>query len=196
MDDDGSHGDEGSDINLLHEIRARRDGTGETRRTLSWIWTTKSRLPNPSDEGDDILRAEWAKSRARAARCREEVLLLREEMRRVLAFLEWKSSWWLDRENLRVDIPNDLAEGLKAYAQTQADLQQALKEHFCAIWQSPLADSDDISELDGNGEDNGHPDDDDDDDDELEGDDLEGADGEGHEGVDIDNDNEDIEELG
>ena len=196
MDDDGGGGDEGSDINLLHEIRARRDGTGETRRTLSWIWTTKSRSPNPSDEGDDILRAEWAKSRARAARCREEVLLLREEMRRVLAFLEWKSSWWLDRENLRVDITNDLAEGLKAYAQTQSDLQRALKEHFCAIWQSPLTDSDDISEPDGSGEDNGHPDDDDDDDDEAEGDDGEGDDGEGYEGVDIDDNNEDIEELG
>ena len=196
MDDDDGGGDEGSDINLLHEIRARRDGTGETRRTLSWIWTTQSRSPNPSDEGDDILRAEWAKSQARAARCREEVLLLREEMRRVLAFLEWKSSWWLDRENLRVDIANDLTEGLKAYAQTQGDLQRALNEHFRAIWQSSLTDSDDISELDGNVEDNRHPDDDDDDDDEVEGDDLEGADGEGYEGVDIDDNNEDIEELG
>ena len=175
-DDEG--GDEGSNINLLHEIRGRRDGTGETRRTLSWIWITSSRSPNPSDEGDDILRAEWAKSRARAARCREEILLLREEMRRVLAFLEWKSSWWLDRINSRVNITGDLAEGLKACAQTQGDLQRALKEHFCAIWRSPLTDSDDISELDGNGEDDGHADDDDDDDDnddEVEGDDLEGA---------------------
>ena len=67
MDDDDGGGDEGSDINLLHEIRARQDGTGETHRTLSWIWTTQSRSLNPSDEGDDILRAEWAKSWARAA---------------------------------------------------------------------------------------------------------------------------------
>jgi len=184
--DDNDSSDDGSDINLLHEIRSRRDGTGETRRTLSWIWTTKSHSPNPSDEGDDILRAEWAKSRARAARCREEILLLREEMRRVLAFLEWKSSWWLGRENSRVDVSSDLAEGLKAYAQTQGDLQRALKKHFCAIWQSPLTDSDDISELDGNGEENEHADDDDDDDDE-EGDDLEGAD---------DDNDEDTEELG
>ena len=191
--DDSEGGDEHSDINLLHEIRGRRDGTGETRRTLSWIWTTKSRLPNPSDEGDNILRAEWAKSRARAARCREEILLLREEMRRVLVFLEWKSSWWLDRMNLRVDIASDLAEGLQAYAQAQGDLQRALKEHFCAIWRSPLTDSDDISELDGDGEDNGHADDDDDDDDEAEGDNLEGSDGEGCEGANIDDDDEDTE---
>ena len=191
--DDSEGGDEHSDINLLHEIRGRRDGTGETRRTLSWIWTTKSRSPNPSDEGDDILRAEWAKSRACAARCREEILLLREEMRRVLVFLEWKSSWWLDHMNLRVDIASDLAEGLQAYAQAQGDLQRALKEHFCAIWQSPLTDSDDISELDGDGEDNGHADDDDDDDDEAEGDNLEGSDGEGCEGANIDDDDEDTE---
>ena len=52
-EDDNS--DKGSDINLLPEIHGCRDGTGETRRTLSWIWTMKSRLPNPSDDGDDIL---------------------------------------------------------------------------------------------------------------------------------------------
>ena len=186
--EDDDNGDEGSDINLLPEIRGRRDGTGETRRTLSWIWKTKSRSPNPSDDGDDILRAEWAKSRSRVARCREEVLLLREEMRRVLAFLEWKSTWWVDRRNLqRADVTSDLAEGLQAYAQTQGDLQQALKEHFCAIWRSPLADSDDISELEENDKDNEEDDDDDDDEDDAdgaEGDDLEGVDG------------EDTEELG
>ena len=80
MEDD-DNGDEGSDINLLPEIRGCQDGTGETRRTLSWIWTTKSRLPNPSDDGDDILQAEWAKSQLHTARGQEEVLLLREEMR-------------------------------------------------------------------------------------------------------------------
>ena len=93
---------------------------------------------------------------------------------------------------MRVDITNDLTEGLKAYAQTQGDLQRVLNEHFRAIWQSSLTDSDDMSELDGNVEDNRHPDDDD----EVEGDDLEGADSEGYEGVDIDDNNEDIEELG
>ena len=36
---------------------------------------------------NDILRLEWAKSRARAARAREEVMLLKEEMNRVLKYL-------------------------------------------------------------------------------------------------------------
>jgi hypothetical protein len=29
-------------ISLWEEERTRRDGTGETRQTLLWIWTTKS----------------------------------------------------------------------------------------------------------------------------------------------------------
>ena len=95
----------------------------------------------------------------------------------------------MDHRNLqRVDVTGDLAKGLQAYAQTQGDLQQALKEHFCAIWQSPLADSDDISELEENDKDNGEDDDDNDNDEDgddgAEGDDLEGIDG------------EDTEELG
>jgi len=55
-----------SGISLFNEARNRRDGTGETHRTLSWIWTAKP--PNVNDEmedgSDDILRTEWAKSRA------------------------------------------------------------------------------------------------------------------------------------
>jgi hypothetical protein len=54
--------EDGSRIPLWEEERGRRDGTGETRRTLSWIWTTKSRTPNEDDENDDVLRSEWAKS--------------------------------------------------------------------------------------------------------------------------------------
>ncbi|KAF9471153.1 hypothetical protein BDN70DRAFT_783782, partial [Pholiota conissans] len=68
--------DEHDDINLLRQPRERRDGTGETRRTLSWIWMTSSRSRDPADETDEILRSEWAKSRARVNRSTEEVLLL------------------------------------------------------------------------------------------------------------------------
>jgi len=79
-DDDG--------ISLQPQERTRRDGTGETRRTLSWIWTTQ-RADSSDDEQDDILRAEWSKSRARATRTWEEVLMLKEEMRRVLESQPW-----------------------------------------------------------------------------------------------------------
>ena len=128
-------------ISLWEEERTRRDGTGETRRTLSWIWTTKSRTPNNDNETDDILRSEWAKSRAHVNRCKKEVQLLREEMRRVLVFLEWKSEWWLQRLGLREGLSRDLDEGLKAFAMGQADLQRRLAVHFREIWKGSLHDS-------------------------------------------------------
>lgn len=126
------------DIDLYVEAREKRDGTGETRRMLSWIWTTESRTPNPEDGGDEILRVEWVKSQARAARCREEVLLLKEEMRRVIAFLEWKSNWWMDRRESQMDMKKDLLEGLRAYAEVQGDLQMMLKDSFCTLCRLPL----------------------------------------------------------
>ena len=40
------------------------------------------------------LKTEYAKSRARVNRWKEEVLLVKEEMRRTVAFLLWKAKWW------------------------------------------------------------------------------------------------------
>jgi len=139
VQEDATMGDDVADNALYQEVRTRRDGTGETRHTLSWIWTTDSQAPDADDENDDILRVEWAKSQAQAARCREEVLLLRKEMRRVIAFLDWKTTWWVDRQEARTDVTSsDLREGLQAYAEVQADLQKMLKESFQAIWKLPL----------------------------------------------------------
>jgi hypothetical protein len=159
--------DDVADENLFEQVREKRDGTGETRRMLSWIWTTKSRMPNPEDESDDILRVEWAKSRARAARCREEVLLLKEEMRRTIAFLDWKSKWWMDRQGARTDVTSkELREGLHAYAEVQADLQKMLKAEFHATWKVSLSDSTaSLEDNEDDGNDDGDDDDDDDDDD-------------------------------
>ena len=41
------------------------------------------------------MQVEWSKSKARAERWREEVILLSEEMRRVLVYFEWKARWWM-----------------------------------------------------------------------------------------------------
>ncbi|KAF9554700.1 hypothetical protein CPC08DRAFT_766536 [Agrocybe pediades] len=122
---------------LLPEEHDRRDGTGETRRTLSWIWQVRD-ASNDTEADEDIIRTEWARSRARVNRAKEEVLLLKEEMRRVLAFLDWKRKWWMDRITPRVDITRDLAEGLRSYAEYQAGIQGALRQHFLDLWQSPL----------------------------------------------------------
>ncbi|PPQ76759.1 hypothetical protein CVT24_012280 [Panaeolus cyanescens] len=134
-------GVETTDFSLDPVERDQRDGTGATRLEISWIWRTPrgQGASSESDEGDDILRVEWAKSRARAERATEEVQLLREEMRRVLEFLEWKASWWKNQAEARVltgDKP--LAEGLKAYAIRQSINQIGLKSKFKTLWDSPL----------------------------------------------------------
>ncbi|KAF9471463.1 hypothetical protein BDN70DRAFT_819963, partial [Pholiota conissans] len=96
-EDDASPADVEVDdgITALRSPRKRREGTGKTKQTPSWIWKAGAGSLNlGTPEGDDeVLRSEWARSRARVQRCKEEVLLLLEEMRRVLQFLEWRASW-------------------------------------------------------------------------------------------------------
>ena len=103
--------------------------------------------------------------------------MLKEEMRRVIAFLDWKAGWWIDRRGTRKDITNkDLLEGLSAYAEVQADLQRMLKEEFCSIWKLSLDDST-ATHDDDNGADPSDSDDDGDDDDAGRFEDDDGAEG-------------------
>jgi hypothetical protein len=83
------------------------------------------------------LRIEWCKSRARAMRWAEEVILLQEEMRRVLAYLEWRAAWWLDRGSSMAAAcaaSSPYREGLVAYSTHQADIQRALIMRFEEMW--------------------------------------------------------------
>lgn len=151
---DSSSDEEESDPNLNDGTEAgpppkkkRKIGTGETRKQLSWIWQTVSLSLN-GEENNDILRAEWARSRARVRRATEEVLLVCEEMRRVLLFLEWSAVQWEIRTSARGDsVSLELDEGLKAYAVEQAALQRTLASIFKALWDTPLADVDNILHL-------------------------------------------------
>jgi len=128
---------------LFAEARTRRDGTGQTRRILSWIWLVAGG-DTGEHESDEILRVEWAKSRARAQRATEEVYKLKEEMRRVLETLKWEESDWKSRAGLRLGIGSDLAEGVKALSLTQASLKNDLANHFRLLWKSPLEDDVDL----------------------------------------------------
>jgi hypothetical protein len=87
---------------------------------------------------DDILalRVEWAKTRARAMRYREEVDLLEEEMRRVLQFLRWRAEWWRQLSPLRADVQTEpaLREGHTAYAERQAKIFEKLHDRFQGLW--------------------------------------------------------------
>jgi hypothetical protein len=122
--------------------RERWHGTGLTRRTLSWIWTTRPvNVEDGADDGDIVLRAEWCKSRARAARAEEEVILLREEMRRTLKFLEWRANWWRQRVSMRPMSDIVMREALRAFALDQAALQDRLAISFKELWQRPLTEA-------------------------------------------------------
>ena len=80
------------------------------------------------------LRIEWCRSHARAMRWSEEVLLLREEMRRVLTFLEWHASWWQTKGSLHTGLQPDVAEGMFAYANKQAHIRRSMASSFNDLW--------------------------------------------------------------
>ncbi|OJA15604.1 hypothetical protein AZE42_13549, partial [Rhizopogon vesiculosus] len=110
------------------------DGKTLGQQNISWIWKS-SGVSNNGDLGlQDSLRVEWCKARARAHRWEEEVQLLHEEMRHVIAFFEWHADWW-DREGSRNHFSSpQVAEGALAYAHRQAHLRRNMASHFKSIW--------------------------------------------------------------
>lgn len=64
----------------------------------------------------------------------EEVLLLREEMRRVLSFFKWHEKWWNEQQSRRTSLQVSVAEGVSAYAHKQASYRRALYDKFNHIW--------------------------------------------------------------
>lgn len=80
------------------------------------------------------LSSEWAKAKACADRWEEEVMLLDEEMRRVLEFCNWRAAWWTEQVSHRKDLPGPLTEGLQAYAVEQADMEQRIHAAWATKW--------------------------------------------------------------
>lgn len=80
------------------------------------------------------MRVEWAKTKARADRWGEEVLLVIEEMRRSICFLEWKANWWLEQADLRSDAPLRVQRGISAYASKQAAVCRSMAMLFATRW--------------------------------------------------------------
>ncbi|KAJ7184060.1 hypothetical protein C8R46DRAFT_1026074 [Mycena filopes] len=114
--------------------------TGETHRTLSWIWYGASEL-----EGDDklheALRVEWCKAYSRSRRWREDLVLVEEEMRRMIKYGRWAETRWIARASARTvqlrtkvvgnanvktveALSKEVAEGVRAYALEQADRER------------------------------------------------------------------------
>ncbi|KAJ3529367.1 hypothetical protein NMY22_g9027 [Coprinellus aureogranulatus] len=115
-------------------------GQGHTTTfILSWIWRVAGSAEAMSDDyAEDTARVEWAKSRARAMRYQEEILLVKEEMARTLRFYEFKEREWHARgavwDSHHVELA--YAEGLKAYAARQAELCRSFRLSFSFLWKN------------------------------------------------------------
>ncbi|KAN0109688.1 hypothetical protein V8E52_009034 [Russula decolorans] len=130
------------------------DGESEGFRQVSWIWMVARRCtpgqvsspqqlqPLSDKELDGCLRCEWVKSKARADRWNEEVQLVKEEMRRVLAFLEWKVVWWTEEGGGKLGVTPDIADGIRAYAAKQASINRKLAQSFEMHWKSGVKTQD------------------------------------------------------
>ncbi|KAJ7138480.1 hypothetical protein C8R43DRAFT_1089333 [Mycena crocata] len=115
--------------------RAPRDAPGTSKRIMSWMWTAPGALDDEDEQLHDSIRVEWVRARARKIRWTEEVQLLREEMRRVLRYLEWQAGWWEERLEPRAGLTLEVAAGVRAYALKQAHLHDRLGAFFKLRWQ-------------------------------------------------------------
>ncbi|KZP03688.1 hypothetical protein FIBSPDRAFT_915265 [Athelia psychrophila] len=115
-------------------------GLGEGKKKLSWIWVSSGVAGDGSDKGlQEALRIQWCHSRARAMRWSEEVLLIREEMRRVLTFLCWHADWWAEQAKCRSDLSPEDREGISAYTNKQANIRRSMAACFDYIWRAGWA---------------------------------------------------------
>ncbi|KAJ7121202.1 hypothetical protein C8R46DRAFT_1050687 [Mycena filopes] len=90
---------------------------------------------------------------ARKTRWDEEVHLLREEMRRVMRYLEWETTTWAERADgaageAGVGLSAELRAGKEAYARKQADMYRDLCTWFFAQLNVSLGDAAAASVLD------------------------------------------------
>ncbi|KAJ7511254.1 hypothetical protein B0H11DRAFT_2215093 [Mycena galericulata] len=102
-------------------------------KVLSWIWTARGALDDNEKELHESLRVEWSRAKARKTRWEEEVILLREEMRRVVRYLEWQSAWWESQAAVpeaRNDISLETQHGMAAYARKQAHVHGELAAFY------------------------------------------------------------------
>ncbi|KAF8903392.1 hypothetical protein CPB85DRAFT_1377090 [Mucidula mucida] len=118
---------------------------GKGRRQLSWIWYSYSEpidSLNVATRNDDpviheALKIKWCKARARKMRWQEEVTLLLEEMRRVIAYCRWNAELWRGREREeRAGIDAKSMQGLRAFAAEQANIQHRTADDLESHWMS------------------------------------------------------------
>ncbi|RDX40229.1 hypothetical protein OH76DRAFT_1366517, partial [Lentinus brumalis] len=133
------------DSDLRGPGRNTEEHPSEGRYEISWIWLVcrgpgDASIPSGVEtqldprEFLENMKVEWARSQARAERWHEEILLLEEEMRRVIEYFEWKATWWRQQASRRAQLPSALQRGLTAYAEYQASIFDRLASHCASLW--------------------------------------------------------------
>ena len=84
------------------------------------------------NEFNENMQVEWVKARARMMRWKEEVLIVQEEMRRVLAYHHWKAAWWKERDFFHSDPA--IVSGISGYAHKQASICIQMAEQCALYW--------------------------------------------------------------
>ncbi|KAJ7739034.1 hypothetical protein DFH07DRAFT_752337 [Mycena maculata] len=118
--------------------RAPRNAPGTSKKVMSWIWTAPGVLDDAEERLHESVRVEWARACARKNRWEEEVMTLREEMRRCLRHLGWQARWWREHAALREDVSQGTGAGLRAYALKQASWHDRLAWFFESKWKMPV----------------------------------------------------------
>ncbi|KAJ7021079.1 hypothetical protein C8F04DRAFT_1274148 [Mycena alexandri] len=115
--------------------------SGETHRTLSWIWYAVQINGTEDEKLHEALRVEWCKAYSRSRRWREELVLVEEEMRRTIDYGMWAERRWTARASARtvmlgtsVPITPEVAEGVRAYALEHADRERRTCEKLRVDW--------------------------------------------------------------
>lgn len=111
-----------------------------SRYEPSWIWlvwhssSSGSEMHIGEDEFNESMHVEWAKARARMMRWKEELMLVQEEMRRVVAYHKWKADWWRERGSTRHHADQVISSGISGYAYKQADISMHMAEQCALHW--------------------------------------------------------------
>ncbi|KAJ7112012.1 hypothetical protein C8R43DRAFT_1138947 [Mycena crocata] len=124
-------------LGMVGSGRVPRNAPGTTKRLMSWIWTAPGALDDIEERIHESVRVEWSRARARKLRWTEEVMMLREEMRRVLRYLATRADWWRESVGARSDVSDVVGAGLRAYALKQASWHTRLAAFWRVKWAIP-----------------------------------------------------------
>jgi hypothetical protein len=132
-------GDDLSDLaatRLFKKLKGNISTLGQGTYEKSWIWCVAL---SDSTDPDDTLQVEWAKASANAARWREELRLVPEEMGRTLAYFVWHADWWESQVGRRFEASHELQHALDAYARRQTSLIRQRLVLFASAWLPALS---------------------------------------------------------